>query len=232
MVDRTALVTAFEEYAHALLSTYDVGEMLYRLTDQVVAVLGVHGAGLSVARGNDLAFLAATDEDVSVAEHHQADTGEGPCHATFATGEQILVPDIVAEERWPGWRAVAVEAGFGAAATLPLPVDEGRIGVLDLYCRGANDWPSEDIRTAQVLANMASGYVLNTRQLAKSRDVAEQLQFALDNRVVVEQATGVLCGRHDLRPEQALDRLRNHARTFGVSMTDVSDRVIRGDLRL
>lgn len=232
MADRTALVAAFEEYARALLSPYDIAQMLHRLTDQVVQVLGVDGAGVSIARNGDLAFLAATDRDTASVEQHQATTGDGPCHRTFASGRQILVPDIEAEQRWPSWREAALAIGFRAAATLPLPVDHDRIGVLDLYCRIPHEWCDGDIRTAQVLANMASGYVLNATQLSASRVIAERLQETLDQRVIVEQATGVLCGRHGIRPDQARERLHTHARTFGVSMNDVGARVIRGDLRL
>lgn len=232
MVDQGALSAAFEHYAQALLNPYDVGEMLYQLTDQVVEVLDVAGAGVSIARNGSLAFVAATSCGVAAVEHHQSSTGEGPCHCTFLTGEGVRIEDLAATDDWPDYRDLTLAQGYRAVATLPMPVATRRIGVLDLYRTGPHGWRDEDIRVAQVLANMASGYVLNNIQLSESRNVARQLQRTLDSRVIVEQATGVLCGRHDITPEEAIARLRTHGRTFGAGLQDVCQRVVSGDLPL
>lgn len=232
MVDRAALLAAFEEYARALLSPYDVGEMLYRLTDQVVEVLGVDGVGVSIARRGNLAFLAATSAAVGTVEEHQETSGEGPCHQSFLHGTQVRIEDLTSSERWPEHRDLTLDNGFKSLATVPMPVEGQRIGALDLYCTEPHAWTDEEIRAAQILANMATGYVLNNLKLSESRNLTERLQAALDTRIVVEQATGVLCGRHDIDPPEAHERLRHHARTFGVAMQDVCERVIRGELQL
>lgn len=232
MVDRTALLGAFEEYARALLSPYDVGEMLYRLTDQVVEVLDVDGAGVSIARDGRLAFLAATGSAVGTVEAHQERAGDGPCHDSFNHGTQVRIDDLTANQRWPEHRDIALETGFKALAAVPMPAEGRRIGALDLYSVESHEWTDDEVRCAQILANMATGYVLNNLKLSESRNLTERLQTALDTRIVVEQAAGVLCGRHDIDPPEAHDLLRNHARTFGVSMQDVCERVITGKLQL
>lgn len=232
MVDRTALVSAFEDYAHALLHPYDVGEMLYRLTDQVVEVLGVDGAGVSIARDDRLSFLTSSGAPVAVLEEFQASTGQGPCHVAFRHGEQVRVGNLEEWDEWPEYRRVALDQGMSAVASLPMPVHEQRVGALDLYRTEPHDWTDDELRVAQLLADMASGYVRNNMQLSESRSLADQLQRALDSRVVVEQAKGVLSGRNDISPNVAFDLLRTRARTSSTKLHEVCEQVITGELRL
>ncbi len=233
MVDRTALLAAFDEYATALLRpSYDIGNVLYRLTDQVVAVLGIDGAGVSISRHEVLSFLTATDVDVAVIEEFQATTGHGPCQEAFRTGRQVRIDDLTQDDPREGFREAALARGFGAVAALPMPVHDNRIGALELYCREPHAWTDAELSVAQLLANMASGYVLNNIELSETRTLAEQLQRALDSRIIVEQAKGVLGGRHGMSPNEAFSLLRDHARDTSSPLHEVCTSVVAGELRL
>lgn len=232
MVDRTALLASFDEYARALLHPYDIGEVLYRLTDQVVSVLDVDGAGVSIARNERLSFLTATDAQVAVVEEFQATHGHGPCAEAFATGQQVCIADVTEDDPRGGFRDVALAQGFHAVAALPMPVHERRIGALELYRRSPHEWQADEISIAQLLANMASGYVLNNIQLSETRTLAEQLQLALDSRIIVEQAKGILGGRHEMPPNEAFELLRAHARRSSADLHEVCEQVVAGTLRL
>lgn len=233
VVDEQALVRAFEHYARILLSPYDMTHVLHELTDQVVDVLGIGGAGVCVANDDGrLLFVAATDGNVAVIEEQQVVRQQGPCHQAYRTGESVLVPDLAADQRWPAYREVALDRGCLAVAGLPMPVHERRIGALNLYCGDVHAWDDRELQVAQLLANMASGYILNHAELGSSRALTRQLRKALDSRIIVEQAKGVLSGRNDIPPNEAFELLRTHARTTSTRLHDVCEHVVEGRLRL
>ncbi|HKJ54802.1 MAG TPA: GAF and ANTAR domain-containing protein [Nitriliruptoraceae bacterium] len=233
MINQSALLDVYEDFAAALLHAYDIGEMLYRLTDQVVEVLDVDGAGVALARdGQALAYVTASDERVAAIEEFQADSESGPCHAAFSANEQVRVDDVRVSDRWPAYGEVAASRGLLAVASLPMPVGERRIGAMDLYRETAGPWSDEVVRVAQVLANMASGYVLNNLELSESRTLAQQLQTALDSRVVIEQAKGVVAERRHVSPNDAFARLRDHARNSNQKLHEVCQQVVDRELLL
>lgn len=229
VVNHDALVRAFADYAHALRSHYDVGTVLYRLTDHVVDVLQADGAGVSLARDeHHLAFVAATDGHVAAIEEQQIATGTGPCHDAFRTGEVVAVTDLATEDRWPEYTQAARNAGAAAVLGVPMPVDQRRIGAVNIYKHTAHDWAEHEITVAAVLADMATGYILNAGELEEARTLAQQLQHALDSRIIIEQAKGILAERNQITPAEAFQRLRKYARHTQTRLHDVAAQVVDG----
>ena len=229
MVDHAAFVQAVGDYAHALLTDYDIGTVLYRLTDHVVTVLGVDGAGVSLAeQGPDLAFVAATDGNVAAIEQEQITHRQGPCHDAYRTGDLVVVPDLEHEERWTAYRTAALEHGARAVLAVPMPVAERRLGALNIYRRTSHDWDDAEMEVARVLADMASGYVFNAGRLDQARTLSQQLQHALDSRVIIEQAKGILAERNQSSPAEAFERLRKHARSTHTRVHDVAQQIVDG----
>ncbi len=232
MIDHEALQRAFGEYARALLGPYDIGRVLYRLTDHVVEVLDVDGAGVSLAGDDGLAFVTATDERTMRVEEHQAEIAEGPCHEAFDSLAPVTCDDLAADGRWKGFTPLAVEQGYGAIAGLPMPARDRAIGALDIYRDHPHAWSDEELHVAQLLADMAAGYVINARQLHETRELSEQLQRALDSRVVIEQAKGIIAAKNDVDVADAFERLRSHARSERRSLHEVAREVVERDLVL
>ena len=233
MVNHTALLSLFGEFAEALLAPYEIGDVLYRLTDGVVDVLDVDGAGVSLARdGERLEFVTATDHRAAAVEEVQVAGAVGPCWDAFRGNKQIRIDDLRDDSPWTGFNEQALAHGIHAVAALPMPVAAQRIGALGLYRERPGPWSDEELDVGQMLANMASGYVINNLQLSESRTIAEQLQVALDSRVIVEQAKGVLAGRRGISPLEAFGLLRDHARANREKVHDVSRRVVDGALSL
>lgn len=230
MVDESALFRAFEQYSHTLLSDYDVTHVLHQLMDQVIEVLGVEGAGVCLAdEQGRLRFVAATNADVAVIEEEQVQEDEGPCHDAYRTGAQVVVDDLTTSEAWPGYLRVALERGVRAVAGVPLPAGDDRwIGALNLYRSDVHDWGQHELATAQLLANMASGYIATRSTMGSSEELADQLREALESRRVIEQAKGVLAGRHDITPEQAFALLRGFARRSNRILREVCAEVVTG----
>ncbi|MBY5161395.1 GAF and ANTAR domain-containing protein [Salsipaludibacter albus] len=227
MVDPDALRRAFDDYAAALLLPYRIGDVLYRLTDQAVEVLGVDGAGVSVAQdGQDLSFVAATDARVATVEAQQEAGAEGPCHQAYRTGRAVVVCDLADETRWPDYCTTALDQGCRAVAGLPMPTHVRRIGALNLYQHHRHDWTHDELATGQLLANMASGYILNHHELTKTRTVVDQLQEALDSRIIIEQAKGIVAARRCITTSEAFQRLRHQARSTNTRLHDLCQQVV------
>ena len=230
-MDSDALRRAFRDYARVLLGPYDVGSLLYRLVDQAVDVLDVDGAGVSIAQeGETLTFVAGTSASVSAIEQEQITKESSPLNDAYRTGDPVAIDDVETDDRWPEYRTAALAQGLHAVAALPMPVSERRIGALGLYRTRPHAWTDEEFETAQVLADMASGAILNASDLDESRTLAAQLQQALDSRVVIEQAKGVLAERHDISPHDAFERVRNRARRDRRRVHDVAEDVVEDDL--
>lgn len=231
-IDQVALRRAFSEYADVLLhGDYHVGDVLYGLSDQCVDILGVAGAGVSLDDGQGrLQFVTATDGRASRVETKQLELGDGPCYHAFRTGRAVAVGDLEADDRWPGYREAVLRVGYRSALGVPMPStgDEASIGALDLYDTEPRQWADEVLEVAILLSNMASGYILMAQSYVDARTRADHLQHALDTRVVVEQAKGVLSATQGVDVNQAFELLRGHARSTRRRVHDVARDVVEG----
>jgi GAF domain-containing protein len=230
MVDDVALRAAFRDFARAVVGSYDADQMLHLLTGQVVEVLGVDGAGVSLTTGwgkdDELAFVTATDDRVSAVEDAQVELLQGPCHEAFRTGQVVAVPYLELEERWPEYRKVALDHGLQSVAGIPMPVSAVRIGALNLYRCHNHDWGREELETAQILADMASGYILNVNRLDDERSRAEGLTQALESRDVIGQAKGLLMSRYRLSAGAAFELLRRTSQDRNVKLREIAAQVV------
>jgi GAF domain-containing protein len=132
--------------------------------------------------------------------------------------------------RWPELAAAAADVGIVAVAGIPMHLNGTRLGALDLYHDRPHDW-TDDVEAARLLAYMATAYVANAARLDQVRHTAEQLQEALDSRVVIEQAKGILAGERNITVDEAFATLRSHARNNHVSLRAVADAVVNLRLR-
>lgn len=233
MIDHAALRRAMTEYVRTSLGTYSVGEMLYRLTDQAVEVLGCDGGGVSVGEEELLRFVTATDGMIARIEEDQITAEQGPCHSAFQEGKQVAVVDITEQaDRWPAYCRTAIGHGCRSVLGVPMAVEDTMIGALNLYRHEPHEWDDEERAVAQLLADMASGYIGNLRALSDSRRLTEQRQRALDSRVIIEQAKGIVATRHDIAMQRAFELLRRHARSQQRHLHEVAREVVEDRLRL
>ncbi|PRY12883.1 GAF and ANTAR domain-containing protein [Kineococcus rhizosphaerae] len=229
---RTAQV--FVELADTLVDDFDIVDFLHVLTERCVELLGVGAAGLMLSdeRGR-LRVVAGTSQTTRDLELFELEVEEGPCVDTFATGRAIRNVEIDTESagrRWPRFCAAARAAGVAHTSALPMRLRGEVIGALNLFADGPTDQAGLDL--GQAMADIATIGLINERSLRERTLLSEQLQAALNSRVVIEQAKGVLAARLDTTVEDAFTRLRRHARREGTTLTAVAAAVIAGDLRL
>lgn len=226
---------AFVALADTLVDDYDVIDLLDRLVGYCVALLAVDAAGLMLADARrELRVVAASSEDAELMELMQLQADEGPCLECFRTGAVVSCTDLAEDGagRWPRFTARALIEGFASVHALPLRLRAETIGTLNLFCTRPGPLPEQDLRLGQALADVATIGILQERAIHRGEVLAEQLQSALNSRVIIEQAKGVLAGRTQLDMDQAFALLRGHARAHGLRLTDLARAVVTGEADL
>ena len=222
------LARTLVELADTLVDEFDVVELLTLLVDRCVEVLGVSAAGLMlVAPEGDLRLAASSSEAMRVVELFELQSQEGPCLDCYRAGEPVVNQDLaVVNGRWPNFAPVALEAGFRSVHALPLRLRGQVIGAVNLFRADEGALDDLDVLAGQALADMATIAILQHRAAVESQLLNEQLNFALNSRVLIEQAKGVVSERAGIDMQEAFSRLRNYARNHNFRLVDVAQQVI------
>ncbi|WP_067574133.1 GAF and ANTAR domain-containing protein [Nocardia acidivorans] len=224
------LMRAFVELVDTLVDDYDLIELAQRLVDDCARLLAVDAAGILLAApGGGLQVLASTTEQARLLELFQVQAEAGPCLLAYRSGAAVLVEDLTVDrQRWPAFAQRALDDGFLAVCALPMRLRDERIGALNLFTRTAAALSGQDLRVGQALADVATIGILHQRAVTRSDVVHRQLQGALNSRIIIEQAKGMLAERGGLDMDQAFARLRGHARSHNVRLTDLARTLVEG----
>lgn len=223
------LSETFVELADNLVADFDVIEFLHLLTARCADLLEVEAAGVLLADpSGHLRVMAASSERVRLLELFQVQNDEGPCLECFHSGQPVGASDPgQIRARWPVFAAEAEERGFGAVQALPMRLRDEVIGALNLFGAPPGLGP-QDTRIAQALADVATIGILQYRAQQRMDTVMTQLQTALNSRVQIEQAKGVLSERLDVDMDGAFTILRAHARRQRRHLSEVAQAIVNG----
>jgi GAF domain-containing protein len=227
------LLASLERFATTLTSGYGIGDVLHNLTEEMAQALDLTGAGVTLVHDGRQRFVTAAVDAIANLERVQEDRQEGPCIDAVASESQVAVEDIAASEpheRWPGYVAAARTADIRAVAGIPMLAEGAAIGAVNLYVRRPRSWSAEDLRVAMIFATIATGYLTHASAARQHQRTAEQLQQALDTRLVIEQAKGVLAAKRATTVDDAFQTLRKYARDHHARLHDVCRAVVDGDL--
>jgi GAF domain-containing protein len=232
MPRETLLARTFVELADTLVADFDVVDLLTLVADRCVDVLDVAAAGLMlVAPDGDLRVMASSSEAMRLLELFELQSQEGPCLDCYRSGEAVVNQDLATVNgRWPRFAAEALAAGFHSVHGLPMRLRGVVIGALNLFHLEPGEMRQADIDAAQALADVATIAILQHRATHEAQVLNEQLSHALNSRIVIEQAKGMVAERGGLNMEQAFSTLRNHARRHNLRLVDVAHHVIDGTL--
>lgn len=228
------LVDTFAALADSLVAGFDVIELLQTLVETCSRVLDVDEAGILLAdEDGDLEVVASTSEASTLVETMQLDARSGPCWTSFTTAAPVSLPDVdVDRERWPEFVEVARQQGFRSAHAVPLRLRGTVIGTLNLLRNSVGELNGRDVRVAQALADVATIGILQERTLRESAVVQQQLQGALDTRVVIEQAKGVVAHVRGVSTDEAFVLIRRHARENRLKLAEVASQLVERRLTL
>jgi transcriptional regulator with GAF, ATPase, and Fis domain len=222
------LVDVFTKLADTLIDDYDVVDLLQTLVDTCVSTFEVTAAGLLLADAHgDLEVLVSTSEESRLVEAMQLSAESGPCIESFRTSSVVSLTDLdQGPAEWGQFREASRRQGFTAVHALPLRLRETTIGTLNLFLSSGEALNERDLRSAQALADVATIGILHERTLRASDLAREQLQSALNSRVTIEQAKGILAYTHNVSMDEAFALLRSHARSNQLPLAGVAKQLV------
>jgi transcriptional regulator with GAF, ATPase, and Fis domain len=223
----------FVELTDTLVSHFDVAELLHTLVRRCVDLFDVDAAGLMLAdeRGT-VRVVASSNEQTRMLELFEIQSHEGPCMDCYLTGQTVVEEDLETSERWPLFREEALGVGFVAALAVPMSLRNDVIGALNLFRSRRGTLNEEDFTACRALADVATIALIQERAVRETRILADQLQMALNSRVIIEQAKGVVAGLANVDMDTAFRVLRAYARAENQLLADVARDVTTGHLPL
>ena len=227
-VSAERLAKIFVEVSDTLVDEFDLIDFMHMLTARTADLVNATAAGLLLAdqRGR-LEFMAASDENAALLELFQVQNQEGPCLDAFRTAAPVVNADLrVATGRWPRFAPRATAAGFRSVHAFPLRLRSEVIGALNVFGADAGGLDDADVPIVQALADVAAIGLLQERAIRRGEILTEQLQGALNSRVVIEQAKGAVAQAHGVGVDEAFRLIRGFARRHNRRLSEVAHTVV------
>jgi len=223
---------SFVALADTLVDDFDVVELLDRLVTDCVSLLGVDAAAiLLLNRDGHLEVVASSNEASYLMEVFQLESRSGPCVEAVQTGQAVSIVDLEhLRDRWPPFSRAIEGQGFSAVYALPMRLRDEKIGALNLFNSTQPPLSEFDGRLAQALADVATIGILQHRIVARSSVLVEQLQLALNTRIAVEQAKGVVAEFGGVDMGVAFEAIRSYARGNRRKLSSVAESLISREL--
>jgi transcriptional regulator with GAF, ATPase, and Fis domain len=224
------LAEAFVALADTMVDDYDVIDLLHTLVERCSALLDATDAGILLRNeAGELEVAASTNERSRIIGLLQLGTGEGPCVDAYRTGMLVTVDDIAGSyARWPSFAIAAAETGYASVHAIPLRLRKETIGSLNLFRDRTGGFDEDDAVAARALADVATIGILHERSLRESDIARAQLQRALDSRILIEQAKGVIAQTQNVDMETAFQMIRARARNTSTRLSEVARRIVEG----
>ena len=228
------LVRTFVELADTLTDEFDAIELMHTLADRCVELLDVGAAGIVLAdHAGQLAVVASSCAETRLLKLFELQNSEGPCFECFNTGRPVAnVAPAEAEQRWPRFSVVSAEAGYRSAHALPMRLRGKVVGAMNLFCADSTTLSEANLSVGQAMADVATIALLQEQAVSHHEVLVEQLQTALNSRVIIEQAKGMLAERLHTDVDSAFQVMRSQARRQGRRLGVVAGEVVDGTIEI
>ncbi|MGW7079143.1 ANTAR domain-containing protein [Streptomyces sp. NPDC054866] len=226
------IARTFVELADTLVEDFDVIDFLHQMTVRCQEILDVTDAAVFLAHPSlRLHSPAPCDPSPALQRILEAACAQGPAVDAHATAQPVTASSAAdAAARWPQFTPQLQAGGYTLASAVPMRLRRENIGSLLLLRTGDLPLKADDLALAQALADAATIGLIQARTLRQQHTVNEQLHTALQSRIVIEQAKGVLAVRSNTTLNQAFDALRQHARRNRILLSSVARDVIEAGL--
>jgi GAF domain-containing protein len=225
------LARTFVELADTLVADFDLIEFLSMLAERCVELLGASEVGLVLAGPRGLQVMASSTERMKVTELLEVQFEEGPCFECYRVGLPVLnQPLASADGRWPRFAPRARESGFQMVHAVPLRLRNEVIGAMNVFDTSLHEMTRTEANLLRAFADAATIGILQERTVKQQSDLSIQLQGALNSRIAVEQAKGIVAERLKVDMDIAFAMIRNYARSHSTPLSAVADGLVRGSL--
>jgi GAF domain-containing protein len=233
-LNRQALTaTTFVEIVDTLVDDFDVIDVLTLLTSRSVELLEASAAGILLADPDgQLRVIGASTEQIGLLELFQIQNEEGPCLDCYKTGAVVAHSNLSATSKWPRFGAESLRAGFPSVCAVPLRLKDHVLGCLNLFIGEPVALSEAEIALAQALADVASIAIIQDMATREAAIREGHLQHALNSRIVIEQAKGMIAERGGVDMDEAFGRLRSFARNNNRGLTEVAEGLVAGEVSI
>lgn len=228
MTREEQIVATFVELADTMVDDFDVVEFLHRVVQRSMELLGCTEVGLLLVNATGrLQVMASSSERSEALELLQSQNEEGPCFDCYRGSRMVVSENLAGDrERWPGFAQAAVDRGISSVHAIPMRVRGETIGALNLFNTEVGRIADRDVPLGQGMADIAAVALLQERAVRETRGVVEQLQGALNSRVLIEQAKGVLAERAQVSVDTAFVCVRAYSRAHNRRLSDVARDIV------
>lgn len=228
---QTLTATAFVEIVETLVGDFDVIDVLTTLTSRCVELLGAAAAGILLADGDGhLRVIGASTEQIQLLELFQVQNDQGPCLDCFNTGQIVLHSDLDTSSPWPLFAVECTTAGYGSVCAVPMRLKSHIVGCLNMFMSEPGGLSDADVTLAQALADVASIAIVQDQATRDAAIREGNLQHALNSRIAIEQAKGMIAEKNATNMDDAFARLRAYARNNNLGLTAAADALVAGTL--
>jgi GAF domain-containing protein len=209
--------------------TAGLDDALELVVTEAVGLFPVDGSGLLLlGEGGALHYVNASDEPGRMLETLQEQTGEGPCIDAFLDDRPVEAVDLLSDARWPRMGRLAAEHGIRAVLGIPVDLRGGPVGTLNLYATRPHRWDDAEVAAIRAYGRVVASLLRSAADAHVKGRAAEQLGHALQHRVRIEQAKGILMERRRLDAQAAFDLLRGYARSTRRPLGEIARLVTSG----
>jgi transcriptional regulator with GAF, ATPase, and Fis domain len=226
------LIDALVSMADTLVDHYDIIDFLHALAERCVNLVGVSAAGIMLAdpRG-ELRHAACSNEQMRLVELFELQVEEGPCFDAYRNNASVQCssPEEAAR-RWPKFARPASESGFSAFSAVPMRLRADVIGALNLFSIEPEALADREIKVVQAMADIATIGILQERSIRDAHAFSSQLELALESRVVIEQAKGIVAEHLQVDVDESFQRIRTYARSRNRLLSETARQIVERSL--
>ncbi|MGF9759149.1 GAF and ANTAR domain-containing protein [Microvirga sp. 0TCS3.31] len=199
---------AFAAANAAMIQGVDGASTVHVLLADCLRFLGADAAAVLVRVDRGLELMAATSHRAIELELYQAQVHHGPCVETIETGESVaLTGEAEISHRWADFGRAMAAAGFATVLASPMRWHDRVLGGLNIFWSASKTLSEDEKDLAQAFADISTLVLMQSPTADDLDTIAQRLRAALQGRVTIERAKGVLAQTDDLEMDEAFARL-------------------------
>jgi GAF domain-containing protein len=218
---------ALHDLSRLLLTFQEPDDLLQQIAEAACEIVpATTNCSVSLVRDGVVRSVAIANEKARHLDDLQYEHGDGPCLEAIRTTREVLSQDLHADERWGDFRSAMVEHGIRSTMAVPLEVDHGAEGALNIYSEDLAAFDEQAIVLARLVAGQAATVMSGVLRYRDQAVLTEQLRAALSSRAVIDQAIGVVMAHQGCPPEQALATLKKASQHRNVKLRVIAQEIV------
>lgn len=216
-----------DQLAGTLNGMDDLPDYLDRVCHGVKqSVTGCDAAGVTLMvddRFRTAAYTTATTLQIDAIQYA---IGDGPCLDAYRNRRENLLDLSVAEQRWPAFGIAAKDSDIKTIFAVPLISGDRAFGALNLYGCAVDAFSDIDVTLVRMAASRAADALASVLHLVGMRELVGQMEAALASRAVIEQAKGIIIGRHGVDEDSAFGILAQQSQHTNVKLHNIAAEMV------